>query len=890
MIKGILSSIKNTDESLKLPKFINNIKFVGEFMNKRFSELTVSATDFANDDVIALDGETNGTRKMSGSALKSAMKSNTLATADGNAYVVSDGDVVRIKDWATSITAFRTGDVIPVDGPSGTAKMSKDSLIAIINEENANSPFITDIASKKLKTDLYKKRQVVLFDNNVSVGSNKYATLMSTIAGNYILEISCNEDVFVKVLQNATNESMSDVKDTIAEKFNIGTTPIRVFYSATTTTNKLRVDGAENKTLHIKLIKLIASDALPLTNELVSTGHSLSSSTAVGNNINNKIGSNAAFDMYRVKIPLGKIHLFDAISPIPVTGVTFAVCSSSGIVTKVFKGINGSYDIDATGDDYWIYYQTIAGFETQRPYADTDSLSFVNDAKATKGKVSDISDSLVSSENNVALELSGTTTAGAYCDLGYTFKKGYTYLVELSTDEDFITPKIQLGTSQTEGSMVDTIGENVSLSSSPVRLLYRCSGNSTQLRIKDYKRKNFSIKVYELLALGHNYIYSTIDQDIHAYVNGIKFRSELDNHITDFKKAGDLMVHVSSFCIISNVVYMTYYVNTQHATETPAEHRARFVICPLNDVDNKQYFDLQGAKDSGMSGSDIVFDGHSVDALYDTILMKIDNDTLFLMWTANLDGVGYCRLYQTYTISTATFSAIQYNQFKVGDNVGTFSATNMNAFFANAGINTKALSGDIGLMQKITSREESGVTYWYTGCYVGEFNCIVKSSDLITWEFVAQPDFFNHSQWENSVFVYGSRVFYFVRQLRSEPCAFLSVYNLDKKIWSKPIYVNDAQSRYDFFGFGGALYLVHSPYDRNHLSIIKIDTSDECRHIELQTAIVPDYFYPYVQSYAGELYMSFTQSRQHIWLSKFTIDSISDSTISSVFKTLFGIT
>lgn len=35
----------------------------------------------------------------------------------------------RIKDWATSITAFRTGDVIPVDGPSGTAKMGKYDLL-----------------------------------------------------------------------------------------------------------------------------------------------------------------------------------------------------------------------------------------------------------------------------------------------------------------------------------------------------------------------------------------------------------------------------------------------------------------------------------------------------------------------------------------------------------------------------------------------------------------------------------------------------------------------------------------------------------------------------------------------------------------------------------------
>ena len=37
----------------------------------------------------------------------------------------------RIKDWSTSITSFRTGDVIPVDGPNGTAKMSKDDLLQI---------------------------------------------------------------------------------------------------------------------------------------------------------------------------------------------------------------------------------------------------------------------------------------------------------------------------------------------------------------------------------------------------------------------------------------------------------------------------------------------------------------------------------------------------------------------------------------------------------------------------------------------------------------------------------------------------------------------------------------------------------------------------------------
>lgn len=40
----------------------------------------------------------------------------------------------RIKDWAVSIISFRTGDVIPVDGPSGTAKMSKDDLLKVTAE------------------------------------------------------------------------------------------------------------------------------------------------------------------------------------------------------------------------------------------------------------------------------------------------------------------------------------------------------------------------------------------------------------------------------------------------------------------------------------------------------------------------------------------------------------------------------------------------------------------------------------------------------------------------------------------------------------------------------------------------------------------------------------
>ena len=44
----------------------------------------------------------------------------------------------RIKDWATSITAFRTGDYIAVDGPEGTAKMPKDDLLRLTAQNTLN--------------------------------------------------------------------------------------------------------------------------------------------------------------------------------------------------------------------------------------------------------------------------------------------------------------------------------------------------------------------------------------------------------------------------------------------------------------------------------------------------------------------------------------------------------------------------------------------------------------------------------------------------------------------------------------------------------------------------------------------------------------------------------
>lgn len=72
-----------------------------------------ATTDFESDDNIVVDSTTAGTRKMAQSVLKSKMRDFTL------------GD---IHNLSTTITAFRTGDVIPVDGPSGDSSDASNKV------------------------------------------------------------------------------------------------------------------------------------------------------------------------------------------------------------------------------------------------------------------------------------------------------------------------------------------------------------------------------------------------------------------------------------------------------------------------------------------------------------------------------------------------------------------------------------------------------------------------------------------------------------------------------------------------------------------------------------------------------------------------------------------
>lgn len=350
-----------------------------------------------------------------------------------------------------------------------------------------------------------------------------------------------------------------------------------------------------------------------------------------------------------------------------------------------------------------------------------------------------------------------------------------------------------------------------------------------------------------------------------ALQRGEAFSKEIaERFVSDFEKPGDKMAHVSTFAVIDNMIYMTYYANTKEPSEDPKNQTARFVYADINDLDHKTFFDLQTTGDK--VGEKII------NRVYDSIFMQKDEDTLLIMWTARTEE-NYYRFYCPFSIPKKELGEIGVNQFKVGNTVNDLSVSGIKSALVENGIPCKKMYSDIGIMQKQSYRIENGKRYCYSGLYNGDFTCIIKSHDLITWEYVSQPDFINDSKWENATYVLNDKVYYFVRQQDTNPCGFLTVYDLKEKSWSEPIEIEDCQSRGDFILYRENLYLFHAPIDREHIGIIKIDTENiQNSEVVLQSKMQTSCFYPFVQYFSNdELAMSYTVERKHIRLAKFDL-------------------
>lgn len=348
--------------------------------------------------------------------------------------------------------------------------------------------------------------------------------------------------------------------------------------------------------------------------------------------------------------------------------------------------------------------------------------------------------------------------------------------------------------------------------------------------------------------------------------NGKDFANEItDCFVSDFEKPGDKMAHVSTFLVVDGTIYMSYYANTKEPSEDPKNQTARLVYAPIDDIENKTFIDLQTTGDT--------VGGKVIDMVYDTILMQKDDDTIYIMWTARTSEGNYYRFYCPFILSTKTLGKMGVNRFKVGNTVNDFSVSGIKSALAENDITCKKMYSDIGIMQKLSSRVENEKIYYYTGTYSGDFTAIIKSSDLITWEYVSQPDFINDSKWENATYVLGDKVYYFVRQQDTNKYGFLTAYNLLTKTWDAPVEIEDCQSRGDFIYYKDNLYLFHAPIDREHIGVVKIDTENIAgSSIVLQAKMHTSCFYPFVQYCEnGELAMSYTVARKHIRLAKFTL-------------------
>lgn len=359
----------------------------------------------------------------------------------------------------------------------------------------------------------------------------------------------------------------------------------------------------------------------------------------------------------------------------------------------------------------------------------------------------------------------------------------------------------------------------------------------------------------------------TITSDVgdEARAKGDVFAQEItDRFVADFEKKEDKMAHVSTFVVVGDTVYMTYYANTKEPSEDPKNQTARLAYAPMDDMSKMVHFDVQ-------TTGDVVGD-RVVDMVYDTILMQKDENTLYVLWTARVDG-NYYRFYCPFDINTKTLGEVDVNRFRVGDIVNDFSASGIRAALAENDLPCKKMFSDIGIMQKLSSRVENGVRYYYSGTYSGDFTCVIKSRDLVEWEYVSQPDFINDSKWENATYVVGDKCFYFVRQQDTNKCGFLTVFDLKSNKWGKVVEIEDCQSRGDFIEYGGKLFLFHAPIDREHIGIVEIDTEDIANsRVVLQAKMHTSCFYPFVQYYrGGELAMSYTIARKHIRLGEFTL-------------------
>ncbi|MCT3099314.1 phage baseplate upper protein [Lactococcus lactis] len=351
------------------------------------------------------------------------------------------------------------------------------------------------------------------------------------------------------------------------------------------------------------------------------------------------------------------------------------------------------------------------------------------------------------------------------------------------------------------------------------------------------------------------------------YNNGKKFAEELNNPLFNFTMDGDIMSHCSSFRIVNEVVYASYYINKIRHFEDPTQQTA---VLRIKNVDGSGKIKNVTICDIGDTAI-----GGTVGAIYDTVVLTELGD-IRVVFTAKINGQYYL-LYKIYDPNTDTLTEAKKCEFTVGNNTQEFSISGMKTALKDNNVYFPYFDSDISFMQKLSPRTENGETWYYLGLGVLQFCFIAKTKDLVNYHYVSQPTFKNNNMYEPTVYCKGDEVFWLCRQaiLANYPYAHLSKYNLVTGKWDTPVLLPDCQSRSDMFEYKNVLYAIHAPFDRNHLAVTQINTENLSMSFPVQTAYINNLFYPFVQSVDDKLFMTVTQGRNLIQFYQFTIHEFS---------------
>lgn len=362
-----------------------------------------------------------------------------------------------------------------------------------------------------------------------------------------------------------------------------------------------------------------------------------------------------------------------------------------------------------------------------------------------------------------------------------------------------------------------------------------------------------------------------------SLINGLYNLNNINNMI-DVKQTGCLMVHCSSFCIINDIVYLIYLNNTTNTGETPRYININLAVFSLNDMNNISYYPIASIGDNILGGT--------ITEQYDAFIYY-DGVDLHILWNCKIDNSQFTILHTTFDINTLTISTITKCNITSGTYSEIFTAGGIKTLFRKAGI---PLNVDFSshICFSINTNLYNGY-YYFTICVDKGFTCILKSNDFINFEYVSQPNFKHHAQFETSSYILGNYLYLCIRQEYSYGNSILTRYDLVNNVWDTPYYINDAQSRSCFIYTNSSLYLVHSKDNRNSISVLKIDTSNIINSYEIENTYKEKYFYPFVFKYNNTIYMSVTNDRKSIYFGEITLEHYSINQSLTLIKNLLNI-